>query len=107
MSIDQVTEIGRELLYVCLLLVLPVMLASVLVGLLVSVLQTMTSIQEQTLSIVARLVAIGLVLIIAHVWRCTRYTAEKVHDVHLSMDHLQQTSQSLAATHASVVWPRL
>ena len=63
MSADQVMEIGRDLLYTAMLLALPALLASLLIGLLVSILQTMTSIQEQTLSFVPRLVVVGLVLL--------------------------------------------
>ena len=38
--------------------------ASLLIGLVVSVLQTMTSIQEQTLSFVPRLVVVGIVTLV-------------------------------------------
>ncbi|HWG43763.1 MAG TPA: flagellar biosynthetic protein FliQ [Gemmataceae bacterium] len=68
MSIAQVVEIGRDLLYTALLLALPTLGASLLVGLLVSVLQAITSIQEQTLSFVPRLLAVGLVLVLAMPW---------------------------------------
>jgi flagellar biosynthesis protein FliQ len=68
MSIAQVVEIGRDLLYTALLLALPTLAASLIVGLLVSVLQAITSIQEQTLSFVPRLVAVGLVLVLAMPW---------------------------------------
>jgi len=64
MSAAQVTEIGRDLLYTALLLALPALGASLLIGLLISALQTMTSIQEQTLSFVPRLIVVGLVLVL-------------------------------------------
>ncbi len=63
MSTAQVIEIGRDLLYTALLMALPALIASLAIGLIVSVLQTMTSIQEQTLSFVPRLLVVGLVIL--------------------------------------------
>ena len=63
MSAAEVMEIGRDLLYTAMLLALPALAASLVIGLLVSILQTMTSIQEQTLSFVPRLIVVGLVLL--------------------------------------------
>jgi flagellar biosynthesis protein FliQ len=68
MAMEQVIEIGRDLLYTALLLALPALAASLIVGLIISVLQTITSIQEQTLSFVPRLLAAGLVLLVAMPW---------------------------------------
>jgi len=67
-SILNVLEIGRELLWTTLLIALPSLLASLLVGLIISILQTITSIQEQTLSFVPRLIAVGLVLLFTMSW---------------------------------------
>ena len=64
MSTGQVVEIGRDLLYTALLLALPALAVSLLIGLLISILQTVTSIQEQTLSFLPRLIVVGLVLIV-------------------------------------------
>ena len=68
MSIPQVLELSRDLLYTVLLLALPTLGASLLVGLLISVLQTITSIQEQTLSFVPRLVAVVVIMIFTMPW---------------------------------------
>ena len=68
MDIAQVLEIGRDLLTTALLVSLPALLASLLVGLVISVLQTITSIQEQTLSFVPRLIAVGVVMLICLGW---------------------------------------
>ncbi len=64
MSTFQVIDVGRDLLYTALLLALPALAASLVIGLVVSALQAMTSIQEQTLAFVPRLVAVGLVLVL-------------------------------------------
>lgn len=68
MDISQVLDIGRDLLVTTLLISLPALLASLVVGLLVSILQALTSIQEQTLSFVPRLVAVGVVLLLFLGW---------------------------------------
>lgn len=46
----------------------PLLLVSLVVGLIISILQTVTSIQEQTLTFVPKLLAVFLVLIIAGNW---------------------------------------
>lgn len=63
-----VNEIFQDLLYTTLLVALPSLAVSLLVGLLISILQTITSIQEQTLSFVPRIMAVGLVLIFTMAW---------------------------------------
>lgn len=68
MTMEQIIEIGRDLLYTTMLLALPALAVSLVVGLIVSVLQAITSIQEQTLSFVPRLLAVGLVLVVAMPW---------------------------------------
>lgn len=68
MEMEQVIEIGRDLLYTAMLLALPTLAASLIVGLLVSILQAITSVQEQTLSFLPRLLAVGLVLVVAMPW---------------------------------------
>ena len=49
----------------------PMLLVSLVVGLIVSILQTVTSIQEQTLTFVPKLLAIFLTLILAGNWILT------------------------------------
>lgn len=68
MAMEQIVEIGRDLLYTALLLALPALAVSLVVGLIIGVLQAITSIQEQTLSFVPRLLAVGLVLVLAMPW---------------------------------------
>jgi flagellar biosynthetic protein FliQ len=47
---------------------LPALLASLIVGLVISILQTITSLQEQTLSFVPRLFAVAIVLLLCLGW---------------------------------------
>ena len=46
----------------------PILLVSILVGLCISIIQAATSINEQTMTFVPKLVAIGVILIIAGGW---------------------------------------
>ncbi|MDD4444372.1 MAG: flagellar biosynthetic protein FliQ [Eubacteriales bacterium] len=46
----------------------PILLVSIVVGLFVSVIQAATSINEQTMTFVPKLIAIGMVLILAGGW---------------------------------------
>ena len=68
MSTPEVLEIGRDLLSTALLLALPTLLVSLIVGLVISVFQAATSVQEQTLNFVPRMIAVGLVLILTMPW---------------------------------------
>ncbi len=68
MHLPQVLELGRDLLYTALLLALPTLAVSLIVGLLISIFQTVTSIQEQTLTFVPRLLAVALVLVLTMPW---------------------------------------
>ena len=68
MSLVEVVALGRDLLYTALMLALPTLAVSLLIGLLVSVFQAMTSIQEQTLSFVPRMIGVVLVLLFTLPW---------------------------------------
>ena len=68
MNIEQSTEILRQLVTTSLMVVSPILLVSLVVGLAVSLVQSVTSIQEQTLSFVPKLLAIALVLVVAAPW---------------------------------------
>ena len=68
MSVDVITAISSEALFCIIKTAAPVLLVSLVVGLAVSVFQTVTSIQEQTLTFVPKVVVIFLVLMIAGHW---------------------------------------
>lgn len=68
MPISQVIQIGRDVLYTALLLAMPALAVSLIVGLVVSLVQVITSIQEQTLSFVPRIIAVALVLVFSMAW---------------------------------------
>jgi len=63
-----VVTLLRETLYLIIKVSAPMLLVSLIVGLVISILQTVTSIQEQTLTFVPKLVCIFLVIMIAGNW---------------------------------------
>jgi flagellar biosynthetic protein FliQ len=71
MSADMVVNLMSETLYLIIKVSAPMLLVSLVVGLVISILQTVTSIQEQTLTFVPKLISIFLVLVIAGNWILT------------------------------------
>jgi flagellar biosynthesis protein FliQ len=67
-TIPEVMELARAFLSTALLIALPALAVSLIVGLIVSVFQTITSIQEQTLSFVPRLIGVGLAMLFCLGW---------------------------------------
>jgi flagellar biosynthetic protein FliQ len=68
MNIEQAVELLRGLITTVLLIVSPILLVVVVVGLVVSLIQSATSIQEQTLSFVPKLLAVALLLVLTTPW---------------------------------------
>ncbi len=68
MTIDDVTAIASNALFTIIKCAAPVLLVSLCVGLIVSIFQTVTSIQEQTLTFVPKVLAIFLTLILLGHW---------------------------------------
>lgn len=74
MNIDQVTAISSEALFVIIKTAAPILLVSLVVGLIISIFQTVTSIQEQTLTFVPKIIAIFLALIVLGHWMLNNMT---------------------------------
>lgn len=74
MTPSTVIEIGRHALEVTLLISAPLFLAALATGLLVSIFQAATSINEATLSFVPKVIVIFLVLLLAGPWMITTMT---------------------------------
>ena len=68
MTVDVVMDISRQALYLIIKVSLPVLLVSLCVGLVVSIFQTVTSIQEQTLTFVPKIICVFLALILFGNW---------------------------------------
>lgn len=68
MGVEQVTAIASDALFLIVKTSAPILLVSLVVGLVVSIFQTVTSIQEQTLTFVPKVLAVFLTLIILGHW---------------------------------------
>lgn len=68
MTIDDVTAVAGEALYLIIKTSAPVLLVSLVIGLIISIFQTVTSIQEQTLTFVPKIICVFLSLILLGHW---------------------------------------
>ncbi|MBB3196511.1 flagellar biosynthesis protein FliQ [Roseateles terrae] len=84
MDAQQVFTIGQQGLYVLLMVAAPLLLTVLAVGVLVSVFQAATQINESTLSFVPKIVAAVLVLAVAGPWMITTL-----------VEYIQRTLQSI------------
>lgn len=71
MTVETVIDIASKALFLVIKVSLPVLLVSLCVGLIISIFQTVTSIQEQTLTFVPKIVAVFLSLILLGNWMIT------------------------------------
>ena len=74
MTVDNVVEITRTTLYTIILTSAPMLLISLVIGLAVSIFQTVTSIQEQTLTFVPKLIGIFVMLMLLGHWMLNNMT---------------------------------
>lgn len=74
MTPESVIQIGRHALEMTLLVSAPLLLAALAVGLLVSVFQAATQINEMTLSFIPKLIAILVAMVLAGPWMITTMT---------------------------------
>ena len=68
MTIDDVTAMTGDALYMIIKVATPVLLVSLVIGLIISIFQTVTSIQEQTLTFVPKILAVFLCLMLLGSW---------------------------------------
>ena len=68
MTPELVMDIGRQAVEMTLMLSGPLLLAALVIGLIVSIFQAATQINEQTLSFIPKLVGIFLTLLLAGPW---------------------------------------
>lgn len=64
----QIMDISRDAIYTIILTSAPLLLVSLIVGLIISIFQTMTSIQEQTLTFVPKILAVFAVMLLLGAW---------------------------------------
>ena len=71
MSNDIINEVFRQALLTILQIAGPLLLASIVVGLIIAIFQAATQIHEQTLTFAPKLLVIGTILIIGSSWMAT------------------------------------
>ncbi|MDQ2889515.1 MAG: flagellar biosynthesis protein FliQ [Gemmatimonadota bacterium] len=79
MSHVMVVDLARNMIMTALLIASPMLVVALAIGLIVSIIQAVTQIQEQTLSFVPKLVAVSVTFIIALPWIIqimVKYTSE-------------------------------
>ncbi|MDP1683513.1 MAG: flagellar biosynthesis protein FliQ [Burkholderiales bacterium] len=75
MTPETVVTIGQQALQMTILVASPLMLAALLTGLLVSIFQAATSINEMTLTFIPKLIVMFIVLILAGPWMIDTMTS--------------------------------
>lgn len=84
MSDSIVVDLARNALLLAASLAGPMLLVALIVGLIISILQAVTQIQEQTLAFVPKLAAVAMVFLIGLPWMiqtAVRYTAELLRSI--------------------------
>ncbi len=87
MNRDVAISLGVDALTIALKISAPFLLAGLVVGLIVSVFQAATQIQEMTLSFIPKIVVMGVVLIVAGPWMLDQLVAYS-HDLYGSIPSL-------------------
>jgi flagellar biosynthesis protein FliQ len=85
MTPDLVAELLRQLMREAMILAAPVLIAAALLSFLLSLVQTLTSLQEQSLTSVPRLAAVAVILLAGMPWfleRLSEYTRLLFTDFH-------------------------
>lgn len=68
MSDDFILTLGQEALRITIFLAAPMLLVAMIVGIVVSLLQAVTQINEATLTFIPKIVAIAIVLVVGGPW---------------------------------------
>ncbi|MCB1723685.1 MAG: flagellar biosynthesis protein FliQ [Gammaproteobacteria bacterium] len=74
MDADTVVTVGRQAMEVTMLLAAPILLSSLVVGLLIAMFQAVTQINEMTLSFVPKLIVVAVVMMVAGSWMLSQIT---------------------------------
>ncbi len=68
MTEETLLQIGRESVFVAMEVAAPMLICGLLVGLVISLLQAVTQVQEATLSFIPKIVAVAAAFVIAMPW---------------------------------------
>lgn len=87
MNVDTTLELMRSMLWAALMIGAPVIGISMVIGLIISLVQVVTQVQEMTLTFVPKLLGVFFVLLLGGGWMLSRLL-EYSHDVIASIPHL-------------------
>jgi type III secretion protein S len=68
MNEDAIIHLSVELLWIVLLLSMPTVLVASIIGVIISLVQTLTQIQDQTLQFLIKLIAVSIALVATYHW---------------------------------------
>jgi type III secretion protein S len=68
MSERLIVQLALQLLWLVLMLSLPIVITASVVGLLVSLFQALTQLQDQTLQFLVKLIAVSIILVVTYPW---------------------------------------
>lgn len=89
MSQQFIIHLGREVFFTSMLVAAPMLLAGLLVGVAISVLQTATSIQEQTLTFIPKIIAVVAALLLFLPWMMNTMIDFSVNLINNIPDYIQ------------------
>jgi flagellar biosynthesis protein FliQ len=75
MNQDVVINVSMQAMQLAFMVAMPLLLVALVVGLVVSVFQAVTQIQEQTLTFIPKIVAMGVTLVVAGPWMLNQVVA--------------------------------
>ena len=84
MDLETAVDLVRNATYLALLVGAPVLIVSIVVGLVVSVLQAVTQIQEQSLNLVPKIVLVSFTMLLVLPWaiqRVVEYATALINDI--------------------------
>jgi flagellar biosynthesis protein FliQ len=85
MTADMVAELLRQLMREAMILAAPILVIAALLSFVLSLVQTLTSLQDQSLTTVPRLLVVAAILLVGMPWflaRMTQYTRVLLMDLH-------------------------
>jgi flagellar biosynthesis protein FliQ len=83
MTQDQAVGLMNQMLWQCMVISGPILAAILMIGLLISVFQATTQLQEMTLSYVPKMLVAGLLLILLGPWMIGRLTQFAITTIHM------------------------
>jgi flagellar biosynthesis protein FliQ len=83
MTQDQAVGLMNQMLWHCMLVAGPILAAILITGLIISIIQATTQLQEMTLSYVPKMVVAGLLLIMLGPWMIGQITQFALHTIRM------------------------